>query len=116
MSMPLFLFFLQLGPNPSFLDGEKLSRSQSGKLTHGGTLFLVNQSHPFKLHYGPKSNGAASGGARKGLKAADKTTRGRDGKEKEPQSSRVPKRSLKDFFPTSPMKVSHVYGYCGDTH
>ncbi|XP_040027999.2 bifunctional polynucleotide phosphatase/kinase [Gasterosteus aculeatus] len=96
----------QLGPNPSFLDGEKLSRSQSGKLTHGGTLFLVNQSHPFKLHYGPKSNGAASGGARKGLKAADKTTRGRDGKEKEPQSSRVPKRSLKDFFPTSPMKSS----------
>ncbi|KAK9520534.1 hypothetical protein VZT92_020414 [Zoarces viviparus] len=90
----------QLGPNPSFLDGEKLGRSQSGKLTHGGTLFLVNQSHPFKLHYSPSSNGAAQ----KGRKATDKTKGGRNGKEA--QSSPIPKRSLKDFFSTSPMKSS----------
>ncbi|XP_037336019.2 bifunctional polynucleotide phosphatase/kinase [Pungitius pungitius] len=87
----------QLGPNPSFLEGEKLSRSQSGKLTHGGTLFLVNRSHPFKVHYAPDSNG---------VKAADKARGARSGEEKEPQSSRVPKRSLKDFFSTSPMKSS----------
>ncbi|KAM6932659.1 bifunctional polynucleotide phosphatase/kinase [Lycodopsis pacificus] len=90
----------QLGPNPSFLDGEKLGRSQSGKLTHGGTLFLVNQSHPFKLHYSPSSNGTPQ----KGLKATDKTKGGRNGKEA--QSSPIPKRSLKDFFSTSPMKSS----------
>ncbi|XP_075956016.1 bifunctional polynucleotide phosphatase/kinase isoform X2 [Anarhichas minor] len=90
----------QLGPNPSFLDSEKLGRSQSGKLTHGGTLFLVNQSHPFKLHYSSSSNETAQ----KGLKATDKTKGGRNGKEA--QSSPIPKRSLKDFFSTSPMKSS----------
>lgn len=96
----------QLGPNPSSLDGEKLGRSQSGKLTHGGTLFLVNQSHPFKLHYSLSSNGTASCGAQKGLKATDKTKGGRNGKEKELQSSPNPKRSIKDFFSSSPMKSS----------
>uniref|UniRef100_A0A671THC4 Polynucleotide kinase 3'-phosphatase n=1 Tax=Sparus aurata TaxID=8175 RepID=A0A671THC4_SPAAU len=96
----------QLGPNPSFLDGEQLVRGQSGKLTHGGTLYLVNQSHPFKLQYSLSSNGAASSTARTGLKATDKTKGGLNGKEKEAQSSPNPKRSLKDFFPTSPMKRS----------
>ncbi|XP_068441294.1 bifunctional polynucleotide phosphatase/kinase [Clinocottus analis] len=94
----------QLGANPSFLDGEKLGRSQSGKLSHGGTLFLVYQSHPFKLHYSPSSNGTAPSSAQKGLKATDKTKGGRTGKDKGPQSSSIPKRSLKDFFSTSPMK------------
>ncbi|XP_037632050.1 bifunctional polynucleotide phosphatase/kinase isoform X2 [Sebastes umbrosus] len=92
----------QLGPNPSFLGGEKLGRSQSGRLTHGGTLFLVNQEHPFTLHYSLSSNGTAQ----KGLKATDKTKGGRNGKEKEAQSSPNPKRSIKDFFSTSPMKSS----------
>ncbi|XP_044057276.1 bifunctional polynucleotide phosphatase/kinase [Siniperca chuatsi] len=96
----------QLGPNPSFLDGEKLGRGQSGKLTHGGTLYLVNQNHPFKLHYSLSSNGAASTAAQKGLKATDKTKGGRNGKEKEAQSSPNPKRSIKDFFSTSPVKSS----------
>lgn len=99
------IVFSQLGPNPSFLDGEQLVRGQSGKLTHGGTLYLVNQSHPFKLQYSLSSNGAASSTARTGLKATDKTKGGLNGKEKEAQSSPNPKRSLKDFFPTSPMKV-----------
>lgn len=103
----------QLGPNPSFLDGEKLSRGQSGKLTHGGTLYLVNQSHPFKLHYSLSSNGSASNSAQRGLKAPDKTKGGRNGKQKEEQPSPTPKRSIKDFFSTSPMKVTHVvlFGY-----
>ncbi|KAF1393755.1 hypothetical protein PFLUV_G00019310 [Perca fluviatilis] len=96
----------QLGPNPSFLNGEKLGRSQSGRLTHGGTLFLVNQSHPFKLLYSLSSNGSASSTAQKGQKATDKTKGGRNGKEKEAQLSPEPKRSIKDFFSTSPMKSS----------
>lgn len=91
----------QLGPNPSFLDGQKLSRGQSGKLTHGGVLFLVNQSHPFKLHYSLSSNGTASGATHTGLKAKDKTKGGKVKKE-----SQQPNRSLKDYFSTSPMKSS----------
>ncbi|XP_041796944.1 bifunctional polynucleotide phosphatase/kinase [Chelmon rostratus] len=94
----------QLGPNSSFLDGEQLGRGQSGKLTHGGTLYLVNQNHPFKLHYSLSSNGAASSAGQKRLKATDKTKGGRNGKEA--QSSPNPKRSIKDFFSTSPMKPS----------
>lgn len=107
--LPLsFLSFMsctssQLGPNPSFLDGQKLSRGQSGKLTHGGVLFLVNQSHPFKLHYSLSSNGTASGATHIGLKAKDKTKGGKVKKE-----SQQPNRSLKDYFSTSPMKVIYV--------
>lgn len=86
----------QLGPNPSYLDQERLSRGQSGKLCHGGILYFVNQDHPFKLHYSLNSNGSTSG-----LKAKDKTK----GSEKESQSPQ-PKRSIKDFFTTSPMKSS----------
>uniref|UniRef100_UPI0037E83D1F bifunctional polynucleotide phosphatase/kinase n=1 Tax=Semicossyphus pulcher TaxID=241346 RepID=UPI0037E83D1F len=96
----------QLGPNPSSLDSEQLSRGQSGKLTDKGTLYLVNQSHPFKLHFSLSSNGAASSAAQKGLKATDKTKGGRNEREQEAQSSPNPKRSIKDFFSTSPMKSS----------
>lgn len=103
----------QLGPNPSFLDGEKLGRGQSGKLTHGGTLYLVNQNYPFKLHYSLSSNGSASSAPPKGLKATDKTKGGRNGKETEARSSPNPKRSIMDFFSTSPMKVPHfVWSLC----
>ncbi|XP_061574971.1 bifunctional polynucleotide phosphatase/kinase [Cololabis saira] len=94
----------QLGPNPSFLDGEKLVRNQSGKLRQGGTLYLVDQSHPFTLSFSLSSNGTASSMAKSGLKATDKTKMGRNGKEA--QSSPTPKRSIKDFFPTSPTKPS----------
>uniref|UniRef100_A0A667XZ53 Polynucleotide kinase 3'-phosphatase n=1 Tax=Myripristis murdjan TaxID=586833 RepID=A0A667XZ53_9TELE len=96
----------QLGPNPSSLDGEKLGRGQSGKLAHGGTLYLVNQSHPFTLRYSLSANGTASGTAHKGLKATDKTKGGSHSREKEAQSSPGPKRSIKDFFSVSPMKVT----------
>ncbi|KAJ0063500.1 hypothetical protein NL108_002644, partial [Boleophthalmus pectinirostris] len=75
----------QLGPNPSYLENEKLSRGQSGKLTHGGVLYLVNQNHPFKLLYSENSNGTSSGVKHTGLKAKDKTK----GAEKE---SHQPKR------------------------
>ena len=103
----------QLGANPSFLDDEKLGRGQSGKLTHGGVLYLVDHNHPFKLHYSLSSNGSTSSAAQKGLKATDKTKGGRNGKEKETQSSLAPKRSIKDFFPTSPTKVTQdsLFGY-----
>ncbi|XP_028275302.1 bifunctional polynucleotide phosphatase/kinase [Parambassis ranga] len=93
----------QLGPNPSFLDGVKLGRGQSGKLTQGGTLYLVNKSHPFTLNYSLCSNGSTSSTTQRGLKATDKT-KGR--REKEDQLSPMPKRSIKDFFSTSPMKSS----------
>ncbi|XP_033833465.1 bifunctional polynucleotide phosphatase/kinase [Periophthalmus magnuspinnatus] len=91
----------QLGPNPSYLENEKLSRGQSGTLSHGGVLYLVNQNHPFKLHYSVNSNGTSSGAKHTGLKAKYKTK----GAEKEAQSHQ-PKRSIKDFFPTSPIKSS----------
>ncbi|XP_041657837.1 bifunctional polynucleotide phosphatase/kinase [Cheilinus undulatus] len=96
----------QLGPNPSFLDSEQLSRGQSGKLKHGGTLYLVNQNHPFKLQFSLSSNGAASSATQKQLKATDKTKGGKTEREKEAQSSPTPKRSIKDFFSASPMKSS----------
>uniref|UniRef100_A0A3Q0RVC7 Polynucleotide kinase 3'-phosphatase n=1 Tax=Amphilophus citrinellus TaxID=61819 RepID=A0A3Q0RVC7_AMPCI len=101
-------FTVILGPNPSFLDSEKLGRGQSGKLTHGGTLYLVNQSHPFTLNYSLSSNGIASSTAQRGLKATDKTKGGACSKEKQEQSSPTPKRSIKDFFSTSPMKVNEA--------
>lgn len=102
-------FLPQLGPNPTFLDGEQLGRGQSGKLTHGGTLYLVNQNHPFKLHYSLNTNGAATSTTQKGLKATDKTKGGRNLNGKETPSSPNPKRSIKDFFSTSPMKVIWCY-------
>lgn len=106
----------QLGPNPSFLGGEKLGRGQSGKLAHGGTLYLVNQSHPFKLHYTLSPSGTASSAAKKRLKATEKTKGGRDGKELEARSSPTPKRTLKDFFSTSPMKSSKRRLSPGEAH
>ncbi|XP_072249061.1 bifunctional polynucleotide phosphatase/kinase [Leuresthes tenuis] len=93
-----------LGPNPSFLGSQRLGRGQSGKLTHGGTLYLVNQSHPFTLNFSQSSNGTAASMAKRGLKATDKTKTGKNGKEA--QASPTPKRSIKDFFPTSPTKSS----------
>uniref|UniRef100_A0A672IUM8 PNK FHA domain-containing protein n=1 Tax=Salarias fasciatus TaxID=181472 RepID=A0A672IUM8_SALFA len=94
----------QLGPNPSSLDGEALSRGQSRKLAHGGTLYLVNQSHPFKLSFSLSSSRAAASPTQRGLKATDKTKGGRNGEAKGAHSSPTPKRSIKDFFSTSPMK------------
>ncbi|XP_008424314.1 bifunctional polynucleotide phosphatase/kinase [Poecilia reticulata] len=94
----------QLGPNPSFLNGEKLGRGQSGKLTHGGTLYLVNQSHPFTLDVSLSSNGTACNMPRRNLKASDKTKGDRNRKEAE--SSPTPKRNIKDFFSVSPSKAS----------
>ncbi|XP_069551502.1 bifunctional polynucleotide phosphatase/kinase [Brachyistius frenatus] len=96
----------QLGPNPSSLDGEKLSRGQFGRLAHGATLYLVNQNHPFTLRYSLSFNGAACSAAQRGPTATDRTKAGRSGREKEAQSSPTPKRSIKDFFSTSPRKSS----------
>ncbi|XP_068173160.1 bifunctional polynucleotide phosphatase/kinase [Antennarius striatus] len=94
----------QLGPNPSSLDGEELGRGQSGKLTHGGTLFLVNQNHPFKLHFSMSSNRAATSAAQKGLKSIAEPKVTRQKREEEAQLSPNPKRSIKDFFSPASMK------------
>ncbi|TWW76697.1 bifunctional polynucleotide phosphatase/kinase [Takifugu flavidus] len=92
----------QLGPNPTFLDGVPLGQGLSGTLTDGGTLYLVNQNHPFKLCFDLNSNRTATSTVKKGEKAKDKT----QGGSKETQVSANPKRSIKDFFSTSPMKSS----------
>ena len=68
---------------------------------------MVNQSHPFKLHYNLSSNGSISSGALGSLKASDKTKGARDGKGKETPTSFGPKRSIKDFFGSSPVKVQY---------
>lgn len=97
----------QLGPNPSFLEGEKLGRGQSGKLTHGGTLYLVNHRHPLTANFCLSSNGTAADMPKKGLKVTDKTKSAGNQREKEAEPSPTPKRSIKDFFPASPVKVKH---------
>ncbi|XP_061636944.1 bifunctional polynucleotide phosphatase/kinase isoform X1 [Phyllopteryx taeniolatus] len=95
----------QLGPNPSFLEGEKLGRGQSGKLSHGGTLYLVNQQYPFQVCFTSSSARAASSTVQGGLKDTNKSKGGKNGNEKRSPWS-LPKRSMKDFFHTSPMKSS----------
>lgn len=87
-----------MGPNPTFLDDVQLGQGQSGKLPDGGTLYLVNQNHPFKLLYDLNSNGAATSAVMKGLKATDKT------KDASKEANSQP--SIRNFFPTSPMKVN----------
>ncbi|KAF6722400.1 Bifunctional polynucleotide phosphatase/kinase [Oryzias melastigma] len=96
----------QLGANPSFLEGQELGRGQSGKLAHGGTLYLVNQSHPFTANFSLSSNGTATNMPKRGLKVTDKTKSAGNRRENEAQSSPTPKRSIKDFFSASPVKSS----------
>lgn len=87
----------QLGPNPSSLNHQPLDRGQSGILAEDGTLYLVNQSHPFTIHFTTNSNGTASSSAQKRIsdvrkrETQDKTT--------------APKRNIQDFFTVSPKKV-----------
>ncbi|XP_067101767.1 bifunctional polynucleotide phosphatase/kinase [Osmerus mordax] len=88
----------QLGPNPCSLSDENLIRGQSGRLPRDGTLFLVHQSHPFRVKYSDGSPEPRTMGAER-LKATDKT---RGGKNESP----APKRSIKDFFASSPKKAS----------
>ncbi|KAM9452126.1 bifunctional polynucleotide phosphatase/kinase-like isoform 1-T1 [Salvelinus alpinus] len=99
----------QLGPNPSSLGSESLGRGQSGRLTHDSTLYLVNQSHPFRVQFSA-SNETSSSSAQKGkvverLKALDKTKGGKNDREREVQST-GPKRSIQYFFASSPKKAS----------
>ncbi|CAB1348714.1 unnamed protein product [Coregonus sp. 'balchen'] len=99
----------QLGPNPSSLGSESLGRGQSGRLTHDSTLYLVNQSHPFRVQFSA-SNKTSSSSAQKGkaverLKASDKTKGGKNDRGREIQST-GPKRSIKYFFASSPKKAS----------
>ncbi|XP_061774917.1 bifunctional polynucleotide phosphatase/kinase isoform X2 [Nerophis ophidion] len=95
----------QLGPNPSFLEGEKLGRGQSGKLSHGGTIYLVNQEYPFQVYFTPSSDIGASSAAHKGHRDTNKTKGGKNGSQKQAPWS-PPKRSIKDFFAKSPVKLS----------
>lgn len=85
----------QLGPNPSSLNHEELRRGNSGILGEDGTLFLVNQSHPFTLHFTANSNGSTSG------QKSRESGKGREAQ----KATEAPKRSIQDFFHPSPKKV-----------
>uniref|UniRef100_A0A671PL29 Bifunctional polynucleotide phosphatase/kinase-like n=1 Tax=Sinocyclocheilus anshuiensis TaxID=1608454 RepID=A0A671PL29_9TELE len=93
----------QLGPNPSSLDGQCLGRGESGCLTAGCTLHLVNQSHPFTVEFVGNSNEKSSSPQKKG-KAANES---RD-RQKSSNDGSGPKRSIQDYFSKSPKKVSSV--------
>lgn len=93
--------FPQLGPNPSSLDGQCLGRGESGCLTAGRTLYLVNQSHPFTVEFVGNSNEKSSSPQKKG-KAANES---RD-RQKSSNEGSGPKRSIQDYFSKSPKKVS----------
>uniref|UniRef100_A0AAQ6AKV2 PNK FHA domain-containing protein n=1 Tax=Amphiprion ocellaris TaxID=80972 RepID=A0AAQ6AKV2_AMPOC len=51
----------------------QLGRGQSGKVTHGGTLYLVNQDHPFTVKFSLSSNGTASSSCHEDVKLSYKT-------------------------------------------
>ncbi|XP_076138486.1 bifunctional polynucleotide phosphatase/kinase [Alosa pseudoharengus] len=85
----------QLGPNPSSLNHESLGRGQTGILSEDGTLYLVNQSHPFTVHFTENSNGNTSSSAQK------RKTEERIGTD---EKKTAPKRNIQDFFTTSPKK------------
>lgn len=92
--------FPQLGPNPSSLDGQCLGRGESGCLTTGCTLYLVNQSHPFTVEFVGNSNEKSSSPQKKGKAASESRDR--------PKSSNDGsglKRSIQDYFSKSPKKV-----------
>uniref|UniRef100_A0A1A8D7H0 Polynucleotide kinase 3'-phosphatase n=2 Tax=Nothobranchius kadleci TaxID=1051664 RepID=A0A1A8D7H0_NOTKA len=97
----------QLGANPSFLDGEKLGRGQSGKLAQGGTLYLVDQNHPFTLTFSLSSKAQDPNMPKRSLKATDKTNGGRNGTQRDIKPSLTSKHSIKDFFSSSPSKAKH---------
>uniref|UniRef100_A0A4W5M2X5 Polynucleotide kinase 3'-phosphatase n=1 Tax=Hucho hucho TaxID=62062 RepID=A0A4W5M2X5_9TELE len=91
------------------MGSESLGRGQSGRLTHDSTLYLVNQSHPFRVQFSA-SNETSSSSAQKGkvverLKASDKTKGGMNNRGREVQST-GPKRSIQDFFASSPKKIA----------
>ncbi|XP_030633555.1 bifunctional polynucleotide phosphatase/kinase [Chanos chanos] len=96
----------QLGPNPSSVDGEVLGRGQSKCLSHGGTLYLVNQAHPFMLQFSDTPNGPQVSSPEKQNEKRNDT---HEKKEKQRSASKdtqqaVPKRSIQDFFAPSPKK------------
>ncbi|KTF93948.1 hypothetical protein cypCar_00027291 [Cyprinus carpio] len=91
----------QLGPNPSSLDGQCLGRGESGCLTAGRTLYLVNQSHPFTVEFVGNSNEKSSSPQKKG-KAANES---RD-RQKSSNEGSGPKRSIQDYFSKSPKKIA----------
>ncbi|KAL4647390.1 bifunctional polynucleotide phosphatase/kinase isoform X1 [Arapaima gigas] len=85
----------QLGANPSFLGDQALGRGQSGRLSEGETLYLVNLDYPFTLQFFDGSSGASSPAPAKAKESKTKKDEQRD----------KPKRSIQDFFAPSPKKV-----------
>lgn len=85
------------------MDGQALGRGQSERLSVKGTLHLVNQSYPFTVQFSGASS-ASSSHQRKGKETDDRESQQKslDKNDKKVQ----PKRNIKDFFVSSPKKVS----------
>lgn len=101
-------YFLQLGPNPSSVDGQALGRGQSGRLGSNGTLYLVNQCYPFTVQFSGSAVGASSASSshqRKGKEADDNKSK-QKALDKNSDKKLQPKRNIQDFFVSSPKKVS----------
>lgn len=95
---PIFLFTIQLGPNPSSVDGQALGRGQSGHLSVNNTLYLVNQSYPFTVQF----SGSADKKTGKGTDDKERTEKALDSNVMKVQQ----KRNIQDFFVSSPKKVT----------
>lgn len=79
------------------MNEQALSRGQSEYLSANGTLYLVNQSYPFTVQFSGSASSASSSHQKKEA----------GGKESQQKDKKVqPKRNIKDFFVSSPKKVS----------
>ncbi|KAL7848541.1 hypothetical protein SRHO_G00201640 [Serrasalmus rhombeus] len=94
----------QLGPNPSSINGQALGRGQSGSLTVNGTLHLVNQSYPFTVQFSGTANGASSDSFCQGKEKGRRDEGGHKQKASGKTEKAEAKRSIQDFFASSPKK------------
>ncbi|KAJ8280237.1 hypothetical protein GJAV_G00052180 [Gymnothorax javanicus] len=91
----------QLGHNPSSIGEQDLGRGQSGNLTPQDTLFLVNQSYPFKVQFSGCSKDTCSPTPPQGEETESRKKKGKARGSSEP----APKRRIQDFFTASPRKT-----------
>lgn len=92
------------------MNGQALSRGQSERMSANDTLYLINQSYPFTVEFSGSATGASSASSsyqRMKKEADDKESQQKalDRNDKKVQ----PKRNIKDFFVSSPKKVSVDY-------
>ncbi|XP_005173439.1 bifunctional polynucleotide phosphatase/kinase isoform X1 [Danio rerio] len=93
----------QLGPNPSSLDGQCLGRGESGCLTTGQTLYLVNESYPFTVEFAFHCGIQLSSSPQKKEKI---TNESKQRQKSSKESSGSLKRNIHDYFSKSPKKAA----------